>query len=101
MPDSTEDSSQVVREQSESVAATNLKTLGDGPAFFQNQMFAESTANMAAMNQLRMTLLGKIAESVIHTAPAEAGGDVAAMGILAKLMQTTPPYTSESQVPKQ
>ena len=32
-----EDSSEITREQSESVAATNLKTLGDGPAFFQNR----------------------------------------------------------------
>ena len=101
MAEATEDSSQVVREQSESVAATNLKTLGDGPAFYQNMMFAEATANMSAMNQLRMTLLGKIAESVVHTAPSEAGGDLAAMGVLAKIMQTTPPYTSESQVPTQ
>lgn len=86
-----EDSSEVVREQSESVAATNLKTLGDGPAFYQNQSYAESNANQMAMNQLRMTLLGKIAESVIATSPTEAAGESSVIGQLAKLLQGTPP----------
>ena len=89
-----EDSSEIVREQSESVAATNLKTLGDGPAFYQNQSFAESLANTQAMNQLRMTLLGKVAESIIAVSPSEGGVDVAALGQLAKLVQGTPPPTN-------
>jgi hypothetical protein len=93
MAESNEDSSQIVREQSESVAATNLKTLGDGPAFYQNQAYAESLANTQAMNQLRMTLLGKISESVIATSPHEAAGGMAMAGVLAKIMQTTPPAT--------
>ena len=50
-----DDSSEIVKEQSESVAATNLKTLGDAPAFYQNAGYAESLANTQAMNQLRMT----------------------------------------------
>ena len=89
-----EDSSEIVREQSESVAATNLKTLGDGPAFYQNQSFAESLANTQAMNQLRMTLLGKVAESIIATSPAEGGADAASLGQLAKILQQTPPPTN-------
>ena len=89
-----EDSSEIVREQSESVAATNLKTLGDGPAFFQNQSYAESLANTQAMNQLRMTLLGKVAESIIATSPAEGGADAASLGQLAKILQQTPPPTN-------
>lgn len=96
-----EDSSEIVREQSESVAATNLKVLGDGPAFYQNQAMAESLANTQAMNQLRMTLAGKIAESVIHTNPSEGAGDTAMAGILAKLMQTTPPLTAGQPVANQ
>ena len=89
-----EDSSEIVREQSESVAATNLKTLGDGPAFYQNRGYAESLANSEAMNQLRMTLLGKVAESIIATSPAEGGADAAALGQLAKILQQTPPPTN-------
>jgi len=89
-----DDSSEVVKEQSESVAATNLKTLGDGPSFYQNMGFAESVANTQAMNQLRMTLLGKVAESIISTSPAEGGADTAALGALAKILQGTPPPTN-------
>ena len=94
MPDSTSDSSQIVREQSESVAATNLKTLGDAPGWYQNQAYAESLANTQAMNQLRMTLLGKVAESIIKTNPGEALADVSSGGMLAKILQGTPPPTN-------
>ena len=86
-----DDSSEIVKEQSESVAATNLKTLGDGPAFFQNANYAESLANTQAMNQLRMTLLGKVSESIISVSPAEGGSDVAALGQLMKGLYNTPP----------
>lgn len=101
MPESTTDSSEVVREQSESVAATNLKVLGDGPGWYQNQAYAESLANTQAMNQLRMTLLGKIAESVVHTSPSEGAAGTANIAMLAKIMQSTPPLTSGQQVPGQ
>ena len=88
-----DDSSEIVKEQSESVAATNLKTLGDGPAWYQNQGYAESLANTQAMNQLRMTLLGKVAESIIATSPSEGGADIASLQQLMKGAQTTPPVT--------
>ncbi len=87
------DSSEIVKEQSESVAATNLKTLGDGPAFYTNAGYAESLANTQAMNQLRMTLLGKVSESIISVSPAEGGTDVAALGMLAKMFGNVPPVT--------
>ena len=94
MPTASEnDSSEVVKEQSESVAATNLKTLGDGPAFYTVAGYAESHANTQAMNQLRMTLLGKVSESIIAVSPAEGGQDVAALGMLAKMFGNTPPVT--------
>ena len=88
-----DDSSEIVKEQSESVAATNLKTLGDGPAFYQNASYAESHANTQAMNQLRMTLLGKDSESIIAVSPAEGGADAAALGMLAKMFGNVPPVT--------
>ena len=56
---SANDSSEIVKEQSESVAATNLKVLGDGPAqamsaiyqgSAQAQIRAEQTANLAQQN---------------------------------------------------
>lgn len=101
MPESTTDSSEIVREQSESVAATNLKTLGDGPAFYQNMAYGEAIANTQAMNQLRMTLLGKIAESVIHTNAGEGASNAAQTALLAKMMQSTPPLTAGQDVPNQ
>ena len=88
-----DDSSEIVKEQSESVAATNLKTLGDGPAFYTNQSYAETLANTQAMNQLRMTLLAKASESIISVSPAEGGADAASLGMLAKIMGNTPPVT--------
>lgn len=88
-----DDSSEIVKEQSESVAATNLKTLGDGPAFYTNAGYAESLANTQAMNQLRMTLLGKVSESIIATSPTEGGTDVGALGMIAKMFGNTPPVT--------
>jgi hypothetical protein len=88
-----DDSSEIVKEQSESVAATNLKCLGDGPAFYTNQGYAESLSNTQAMNSLRMTLLGKVSESIIAVSPAEGGADIAALGQLMKGLQLTPPQT--------
>ena len=98
MAESTEDSSQVVREQSESVAATNLKVLGDGPAFFTNQLYGLSNQGMAGWQTLNQSVVAKAAESLINTSPAEAAGDATLAGILAKTMQTVPPVTSGSNV---
>jgi hypothetical protein len=89
-----DDSSEIVKEQSESVAATNLKVLGDGPAFYQNQAFAESLSNTQAMNSLRMTLLGKVSESIIAVSPTEGGADVAGLGMLAKMFGNLQPATT-------
>jgi hypothetical protein len=91
-----DDSSEVVKEQSESVAATNLKTLGDGPAFFQNQMYAQAVGAAAGYTAINQALVGKIAESIIATSPAEGGADLAALGMLIKGMQTVPPVTGGS-----
>lgn len=96
-----DDSSEIVKEQSESVAATNLKTLGDGPAFYQNLGYANAVAHQQAM-QLKMqqqadvgaAIAGKVAESIIATSPAEGGADAAALGQLAKILQQTPPPTN-------
>jgi hypothetical protein len=91
-----DDSSEIVKEQSESVAATNLKTLGDGPAFFQNQMYAQAVSASSSWNVLNQAVVGKIVESIIATSPAEGGADLAALGMLIKGMQTVPPVTGGS-----
>ncbi len=88
-----DDSSEIVKEQSESVAATNLKSLGDGPAFFQNQAYKQAINEAAGWNAINQAIVGKIAESIIETKPTEAGADVAGMQALAKMVQTIRPET--------
>ena len=90
-----EDSSEITREQSESVAATNLKVLGDGPAFYTNMAMAESVAHQQAMNQVRLAAAGKVIESIVTISPSEGGADVAALGQLMKGLELTPPPRTE------
>ena len=89
-----EDSSEIVREQSESVAATNLKTLGDGPGFYTNLSYANAVAHQQSMQQIQAAIIGKVAEMIIATNPSEGGADIAALGQLAKIVQGTPPPTN-------
>lgn len=89
-----DDSAEIVKEQSESVAATNLKTLGDAPAFYQNQMYNQAVQAAAGWTTIQQSVVGKIAESIIAVQPAEGGADIAAMAQLAKIVQGTPPPTN-------
>lgn len=78
----------------ESVAATNLKALGDGPALYQNLAYANAVAHQQAMNQISQAATGKIVESIISTSPAEGGSAIAALQQLMKGASLTPPVTS-------
>lgn len=88
-----DDSPEIVKEQSESVAASNLKTIGDGPAFYQNMAFANAISHQQAMNQIALAAAGKVVESIITLSPSEGGADVALLQQLMKGAQTTPPVT--------
>jgi len=101
MAESTDDSSQIVREQSESVAATNLKVLADGPAFFTNQLYSNSNNAQLGWTNINQAVVGKIAESIIHTSPAEGSSAVTMAAVMAKVMQSTPPLTAGQPVPNQ
>ena len=89
-----ENSSEVVKEQSESVAATNLKTLGDAPAFFQNQMYAQAVASAAGWNNLNQAVVSKASEMILNTSANSEGSDVAALGMLIKALVNTPPQST-------
>jgi len=89
-----DDSSEIVKEQSESVAATNLKVMADGPAFFQNQAYQMANDGLAGWRTINQAIVGKVAEAIISTQPSEGGADVAALQQLMKGAQTTPPVTS-------
>lgn len=107
-----EDSSEIVREQSESVAAANLKVLGDGPAFYTNLSLGNAVAHQQAMQAISAASVGNIVKRLTEVDPLEAisvlkstsGNDLAQQ--LAQLMstlaatqqgvkagQTTPPVT--------
>ncbi len=88
-----DDSSEVVKEQSEAVAAADLKVTGEGPAFYQNLAYGNAVANQQAMNQIAQAAVGKIVEAIISTSPSEGGAAVAALQQLMKGAQTTPPVT--------
>ena len=90
-----EDSSEVVREMAEAAAASNVKVVSEGPAFFTNMQYAEANANTAAMNQLRIAILGKVTEAIIGVSPSEGGADVAALQQLMKGAALTPPVTAK------
>lgn len=91
MPESSTDSSEVVREQSEVVAAANLKVVGDGPAFYSNLAMGNAVSHQQSMQQLQTAIAGKVAEMIIHTSPSEGAVDITAIAQLAKLLQATPP----------
>lgn len=89
-----EDSSEIVREQSESVAAANLKVLGDSPAFYTQLSYAQGLDAAAGWRTINQAIVGKVAESIINLSPGEGGVDTANLGQLAKMLQGTPPPTN-------
>jgi hypothetical protein len=89
-----DESSEIVKEAAESVSFVNTKSLGDAPAFFQNQMYAQSVSAAAGWTTINQTLVGKICETIIATSPAEGGADTAALGQLLKALDLSPPQRS-------
>ena len=79
-----EDSSEIVKEQSESVAATNLKTLGDAPSFYTSMGYGNATSHQQAMNTVQLATVAKMVDLIANTSPAEGGSDASALGMLAK-----------------
>ncbi len=88
-----DDSSEIVKEQSESVAAANLKSLGDAPAYYSNLSYQVALDGLQGWRTINQAIVGKVAEAIISTAPSEGGADVAALQQLMKGAQTTPPVT--------
>lgn len=56
----------------DSVSSSNLKTLGDGPAFYTNLAFGDAVAHQRAMNTIREASVGSIVDKLVHADPAEA-----------------------------
>jgi len=89
-----DDSGEIVREAAEAVGLVNVKSLGDAPAWFQNQAYAESLANTQANNSVRLALTAKAGESILSMQPSEAAGESVIAGMLGKFLQMSPPPTN-------
>jgi hypothetical protein len=85
-----DDSSEVVKEAAESVSFVNTKALGDAPAWFQNQMFAQSVSASAGWVTLNQAIVSKAAEMVMNTSANTEGADVAALGMILKALRGQP-----------
>ena len=92
-----DDSSEVVKEQSEVVAAANLKTLGDAPAFYQDQMYAQSVQASAGWTSINQAIVSKASEMVLNTSSNSEGADIASLGMLIKALVNTPPMGDGGQ----
>ena len=88
-----EDSSEIVKEQSESVAAANLKVLGDTPAFMMGLAYQQALDASAGWRSINQAIVGKVADAIISVSPSEGGVDVAGLQVLAKMAGNTPPVT--------
>lgn len=88
-----DDSSEVVKEMAESVAASNLKVIGDAPAYLAGLAYQQALDAAAGWRSINQAIVGKVAEAIISVSPSEGGTDVAALQQLMKGAQTTPPVT--------
>ena len=89
-----DDSSEIVKEAAETVAFSNVKTVGEAAAFYTAQTMSETHANNQAMNQLRVAVLAKATDAVMNLQPDEGGTSAALVGQLMKALQMTPPPTN-------
>jgi len=92
-----DDTGEVGREAAEAVGFRNIKdteVTSGGPAFWTNLAMGNAVNQQQQSYQLGNAIVGKIAEMIIATSPSEGGGDVAALGQLAKIVQGTPPPTN-------
>lgn len=88
-----ESSSEVVKEQSEVVAAANLKVSGDGPTVYQNLAYGNAVAHQQSMQLIQQATVAKMVELIANTSPSEGGVDVAGMQALSKIVGNIPPTT--------
>ena len=88
-----DDSPEIVKEMSESVAATNLKSLGDAPAFYNNLSYQSSLDGLQGWRTINQAAVTRAVELLGSTQASEAVGDSALAQILSKMAGNTPPVT--------
>ena len=87
-----DDSSEVVKEAVEGGVATNVKVLMDGPSFYQNMAYKAAVEAQQGWTSINQAIVGKVAESIIATSPAEGGTDIATLMTLMKGNYMQPPF---------
>lgn len=87
------DSSEIVKEMAEAAAASNVKVVAEGPAFYTNQGYAAALDSAAGWRTINQAVVSKAADMILNTSPVEGGADVAAIQALAKIVQSIPPQT--------
>ena len=88
-----DDSPEIVKEMSESVAATNLKSLGDAPAFYNNLAYQISLDGLQGWRTINQAAVTRAVELLGSTQASESIGDTALAQILSKMSGNTPPVT--------
>lgn len=96
-----ENSSEVVKEMVEATAASNVKVVSEGPAFFTNQLYNQANNSTAGWSAMGQAIVGKITESIIATSPSEGANAQLMTALLVKNQQTTAPLTAGQLVPGQ
>ena len=86
-----DDSSEIVKEVVEGGTATNAKVLMDGPAFYQNMAFKQAVEASVGWTSINQAIVGKVAESIIATSPAEGASDFSSLALLLKGQYMQPP----------
>ncbi len=81
----------IVPQQSEVVAATNMKVVGEAPAFFQAQMYNQAVQASAGWTTLNQAIVSKASELILNTTAKSEGADIATLGMLIKALVNTPP----------
>jgi len=88
-----DDSSEIVKEQSESVAATNLKVLGDSPAYYNSLAYQIGLDGLQGWRTINQAAVTQAVERLGSTQASESVGDTALAEILSKMAGNVPPVT--------
>jgi hypothetical protein len=56
----------------DSVASTNFKTMGDGPAFYTGLAYGNAVSHQARMNTISEASVGRLVKAIVEPDPMEA-----------------------------
>jgi hypothetical protein len=89
-----DDSSEIVKEQSESVAAANLKVLADTPAYMAGLAYQIALDGVQGWRTINQASVGKIIDQLTSTSAEEGVTPTTLAGILSKNLDKTPPVST-------